>query len=128
MKSNKEGPVTVPAPVLRGLEAVRRVSTVNMFDWATVAAIAGVLGHMEARDWVVENVGEYTHGVLHGFEAEDPWSAELTDMEDWNTANRLQFGPKYVIYTPPHEATDQQDAGTAESGQTAPAEEDQHGR
>jgi len=75
-------PVSVPAGVLEGIEAVRRSDTVNMLDRTTVAAIAGAFGHIAARDWIEANPTVYADGIFRGFVAKSPWDAPISDFED----------------------------------------------
>lgn len=63
-------PIAVPAAVLEGIEAVRRSAATNMLDRATVAGIAGALGHTPARDWIRANPTAYAEGIFRGFVAE----------------------------------------------------------
>jgi hypothetical protein len=62
----------VPAQVLEGLEAVRRVGTTNMFmfDWRVVCIQAVALGYPEAQAWIEANVETYVEGIFTGFEAD----------------------------------------------------------
>ncbi len=71
-KKRADGPVRVPAEVLRGLEAVRLSGgggghAAMMLDRMAVQVRAMEMGHSEAARWVSEHPGPYADGVLRGF-------------------------------------------------------------
>ncbi len=69
-KENSQ-PKKVPARVLEGLEAVRRVGTTNMFDRQVVCIQAVALGYPEAQEWIENNTETYVEGIFTGFEVEE---------------------------------------------------------
>lgn len=82
MDRRKGEPVVVGPGVLQGIEAVRNEGRVNMLDRATVAEIAGALGHIAARDWIRANPTAYAEGIFGGFVAWDPWAAQVADFDE----------------------------------------------
>ena len=67
--------VKIPAPVLRGIEAVRISGRTNMLARDVVAAIALELGYVDAAFWLEDKANHKTYatGIFHGFEeAETP--------------------------------------------------------
>lgn len=83
MDRNKEdGPVSVPAGVFEGIEAVRAEGRVNMLARIDVCARLGMLGLIAAGEWVEANPGQYSAGIFRGFVAQDFWDVPLSDHED----------------------------------------------
>lgn len=61
--------VAVTQDVLDGIECVRRSGLTNMFDRPVVAQIAEEMGFAQAAEWIRKNPGQYSAGVIRGFEA-----------------------------------------------------------
>ena len=61
--------VSVPKPVLDGLEAVRQSGLTNMLDRPVVARLAEELGFDEAARWIEAHRKEFSEGIFRGFEA-----------------------------------------------------------
>lgn len=82
-KVRMEGePVTVPAPVLAGIEAVQRSGLTNLLDRPAAARIAQALGYDTAADWIRANPTPYAEGVFRGFRlATVNWDAPLIAEE-----------------------------------------------
>lgn len=64
-------PKRVPARVLEGLIAVKKVGTTNMFEWRVVCIQAVALGYPETSAWITNNVDIYTEGLFTNFAVED---------------------------------------------------------
>ena len=62
------GPVTVPAGVLEGLEAVRQ-SGAHLVERTHVLVLAHRMGYRQTVRWVEEHPEDYARGIFHGFEA-----------------------------------------------------------
>ncbi len=62
------GPVTVPAGVLEGLEAVRQ-SGAHMVERTHVLVLAHRMGYRQTVRWVEEHPEDYARGIFHEFEA-----------------------------------------------------------
>ena len=60
-------PITVPAAVWRGLEAVKDSGTTNMLDRPAVIKIAEFLGFHETARWIEGHHGPYAEGLFKGF-------------------------------------------------------------
>ena len=60
-------PVTVPAAVWHGLEAVKDSGTTNMLDRPAVIKIAEFLGFHETARWIEGHHGQYAEGLFRGF-------------------------------------------------------------
>ena len=60
-------PITVPAAVWRGLEAVKDSGTTNMLDRPAVIKIAEFLGFHETARWIEAHHGPYSEGLFKGF-------------------------------------------------------------
>ncbi len=65
--------VKIPAPVLRGIEAVRKSGRTNMLARDVVAAIALELGHVDAAYWLTDKANHktYAEGIFRGFVEEE---------------------------------------------------------
>ncbi len=63
-------PITVPAAVWRGLEAVKDSGTTNMLDRPAVLKIAEFLGFHETARWIEAHHGPYAEGLFKGFVVE----------------------------------------------------------
>ncbi len=63
-------PVTVPAAVWHGLEAVKDSGTTNMLDRPAVIKIAEFLGFHETARWIEGHHGQYSEGLFRGFEVD----------------------------------------------------------
>lgn len=63
-----EGPVQVPAEVLRGIDAVLESGRTNMFDVATVCDLADEFGYEETVRWIRANEQLYCRGLFNSFE------------------------------------------------------------
>ena len=63
-------PVTVPAAVWHGLEAVRDSGTTNMLDRPAVIKIAEFLGFHETARWIEGHHRQYAEGLFRGFEVD----------------------------------------------------------
>ncbi len=63
-------PVTVPADVLAGLEAVRQ-SGAHMVERAHVLVLAKRMGYRQTVRWVEGHPDEYARGISHGFVADE---------------------------------------------------------
>ncbi len=60
-------PITVPAAVWRGLEAVKDSGATNMLDRPAVIKIAEFLGFHETARWIEAHHGPYSEGLFKGF-------------------------------------------------------------
>ena len=69
-------PITVPAAVWRGLEAVKDSGTTNMLDRPAVLEIAEFLGFHETARWIEAHHGQYAEGLFKGFVV-DPEEGKL---------------------------------------------------
>jgi hypothetical protein len=67
-----KGPVTIPAEIFRGLEAVRLEGRTNMLDYPAVIRLARKAGHHAAADWITMNVSLYSAGLFRGFAISKP--------------------------------------------------------
>ncbi len=59
--------VIVPAPVAKGLDAIKLRGSCNMMDRATVIIEANELGFYETARWLTENEGVYQNALNHGY-------------------------------------------------------------
>jgi hypothetical protein len=66
----RQGPIRVPAKVLKGLEAVRLDGAVNMLDRLGVQRRAYELERFETVIWIEENPGLYARAIFQGLEEE----------------------------------------------------------
>ena len=64
-------PVSIPAAVYEGLEAVRLSGGTNMLDRPRVIEIAEMMGYDETADWVRNHRRSYSEGVFAGFIADE---------------------------------------------------------
>ncbi len=69
-------PISIPAAVWQGLEAVRRSGLTNMFDRPAVIQIAERLDFPETARWIEGHHGPYSEGLFKGF-AVDPEEGKL---------------------------------------------------
>ena len=60
-------PVSIPAAVYEGLEAVRLSGGTNMLDRPRVIEIAEMMGYDETADWVRHHPRSYAAGIFAGF-------------------------------------------------------------
>ena len=60
-------PITVPAAVWQGLEAVKDSGATNMLDRPAVIKIAEFLGFHETARWIEGHHGQYAEGLFKGF-------------------------------------------------------------
>ena len=67
-EDESSAPVTVPADVLEGLEAVRQ-SGAHMVERAHVLVLAKRMGYRRTVLWVEEHPDEYARGISHAFKA-----------------------------------------------------------
>ncbi len=67
LEDEPPAPITVPAAVWRGLEAVRNSGTTNMLDRPAVLKIAEFLGFHETARWIEAHHGPYAEGLFKGF-------------------------------------------------------------
>lgn len=63
-------PITVPAAVWQGLEAVRQSGATNMLDRPAVIRIAKRLNFPETARWIEGHPGQYCEGIFRGFVVE----------------------------------------------------------
>lgn len=61
--------IEVPQSVLRGIEAVRAMAEIDMFDTRTVRAQAVALEYVETALWIEANTNTYYYGIIRGFTA-----------------------------------------------------------
>jgi len=59
-------PVSVPAAVYEGLEAVRQSGETNMFDRPRVIELAEMMGFDETAEWVRDHRSEYARLLFAG--------------------------------------------------------------
>lgn len=59
--------IEVPESVLRGIEAVRSLAAVDMFDAQIVQAQAVALEYLETALWIEANTNTYYYGMRRGF-------------------------------------------------------------
>jgi len=59
-------PVSVPAAVYEGLEAVRQSGETNMFDRPRVIELAEMMGYDETADWVRRHRSKYARLLFSG--------------------------------------------------------------
>ncbi len=64
-----EQPIEIPERILAGINAVREVQTVNMFDARIVQAQAVALEYLETALWIEANPATYYDGMFRGFAA-----------------------------------------------------------
>ena len=64
-----EQPIEIPERILAGINAVREVQTVNMFDVRIVQAQAVALEYLETALWIEANPATYYNGMFKGFAA-----------------------------------------------------------
>lgn len=64
-----EQPIEIPERILAGINAVREVQTVNMFDVRIVQAQAVALEYLETALWIEANPATYYDGIIRGFTA-----------------------------------------------------------
>lgn len=69
MLSNSFEPIKVSARILQGIDAVRALATVNMFDATIVQAQAVALEYVETALWIEANRDTYYDGMFRGFTA-----------------------------------------------------------
>ncbi len=67
LEDEPPAPVTVPAAVWHGLEAVKDSGTTNMLDRPAVIKIAEFLGFHETARWIEGHHGQYSEGLFRGF-------------------------------------------------------------
>ncbi len=67
LEDEPPAPITVPAAVWQGLEAVRNSGTTNMLDRPAVIKIAEFLGFHETARWIEGHHGQYAEGLFKGF-------------------------------------------------------------
>ena len=67
LEDEPPAPITVPATVWRGLEAVRDSGATNMLDRPAVMKIAEFLGFRETARWIEGHHGPYAEGLFKGF-------------------------------------------------------------
>ena len=67
LEDEPAAPITVPAAVWRGLEAVKDSGTTNMLDRPAVLKIAEFLGFHETARWIEAHHGPYSEGLFKGF-------------------------------------------------------------
>lgn len=60
-------PISIPARVFEGIEAVRRSGRTNMLDRPQVARLAKTFGYHEAATWLMTHRDEYGRGIFRGF-------------------------------------------------------------
>ncbi len=71
LEDKPPAPITVPAAVWQGLEAVRDSGATNMFDRPAVIKIAEFLGFHETARRIEGHHGPYSEGLFKGF-VDDP--------------------------------------------------------
>ncbi len=59
-------PVSVPAAVYEGLEAIRLSGYTNIFDRPRVIELAEMMGYDETADWVRDHRSEYARLLFAG--------------------------------------------------------------
>ena len=64
-----EEPIEIPERILAGINAVREVQAVNMFDVRIVQAQAVALEYLETALWIEANPATYYNGMFKGFAA-----------------------------------------------------------
>ena len=72
-------PVSIPAAVYEGLEAVRLSGGTNMLDRPRVIEIAEMMGYDETADWLRANRTAYSEGVFAGFVPGEEGGARCAD-------------------------------------------------
>ncbi|MHB9131558.1 MAG: DUF5049 domain-containing protein [Armatimonadota bacterium] len=60
-------PVTIPADVYEGLEAVRQSGVTNMLDRPRVIELAEMMGYEETAEWLRTHRQDYAIGIFQGF-------------------------------------------------------------
>jgi len=60
-------PVSIPAGVYEGLEAVRQSGLSNMLDRPRVIELAEMMGYDETAEWVRTYRDRYAAGIFAGF-------------------------------------------------------------
>lgn len=64
-----EEPIEVPERILQGIDAVKELATINMFDARIVRAQAAALEYLETALWIEANPETYYDGIIRGFAA-----------------------------------------------------------
>ncbi|WP_377482217.1 MAG: DUF5049 domain-containing protein (plasmid) [Microcoleus anatoxicus] len=64
-----EEPIEIPERILEGIDAVRALATINMFDVQIVRAQASALEYLETALWIEANPETYYDGIIRGFAA-----------------------------------------------------------
>jgi len=64
-------PVSIPAAVYEGLEAVRQSGLSNMLDRPRVIELAEIMGYDETAEWVRENKRRYAELIFCGMVVEE---------------------------------------------------------
>lgn len=64
-----EEPIEVPEQILQGIDAVKALATINMFDAQIVRAQAAALEYLETALWIEANPETYYDGMMRGFAA-----------------------------------------------------------
>jgi adenine deaminase len=59
-------PVSIPAAVYEGLEAVRQSGYTNMLDRPRVIELAEMMGYDETAEWVRDHLSEYARLLFNG--------------------------------------------------------------
>lgn len=66
---DSEEPIEIPERILEGINAVKDLATINMFDARTVRAQASALEYLETALWIEANPETYYDGTMRGFTA-----------------------------------------------------------
>jgi len=64
-------PVSIPAAVFEGLEAVRQSGLSNMLDRPRVIELAEMMGYDETAEWVRDHRSEYARLIFAGVIVEE---------------------------------------------------------
>lgn len=72
-------PVSIPAAVYEGLEAVRQSGYTNMFDRPRVIELAEMMGYDETAAWVQVHRDRYAAGLFAGFVPDEEGGAQCAD-------------------------------------------------
>jgi adenine deaminase len=64
-------PVSIPAAVYEGLEAVRQSGYTNMLDRPRVIELAEMMGYDETAEWVRDHRSEYARLIFAGVAVEE---------------------------------------------------------
>jgi hypothetical protein len=62
-------PISVPAAVLTGLEAVRVSDRCKLLDLPNVLSWLAMHHYPQAEQWIRDHHDDYIRGVIYGFEA-----------------------------------------------------------